>query len=455
MHIKLVSLSLGLLLAIWALLDDPFLGGGLGFGGTQLVLLVIGLGTALSVLLPIEMNKIVLTAAISTGIALGVAELLLRASLGQRYYTPFQIHSEYIYNLIPGVTREYQHAPLNGGGRITYKINDSGFRGPPLRIRENQYRIVVYGDSFIQAEFSEHQNTFPQQLEAILEQRITVPVEVINAGVAGYGPDQAYLRLEDEIGSLDPDLVVFSIYAGNDFGDLIRNKLFRMQGDRLARNDWHLDPVLERNLIVSPKESIIKKMLKEARDVISTPTVSRTDWDQLLAHFETEFSEYARGDDTVRELLVDHYNADFTLTPEAPSVDVKTKLMGSVISHANQLADAQGVSFLLLIIPHPTDVFDGQHASGTIDLERFPQFRPEILTDTLQMLAERTGTPFVNLYSPFKERKSEQLYLKGGDDHWNDLGQRIAAELVADRIVQTVVQKEEAVHLASQAATSL
>ena len=51
-------------------------------------------------------------------------------------------------------------------------------------------------------------------------------VQVVNAGVAAYGPDQACLALEADLAAgLDPDLVVLCVFAGNDWGDLLRNKL--------------------------------------------------------------------------------------------------------------------------------------------------------------------------------------------------------------------------------------
>lgn len=34
--------------------------------------------------------------------------------------------------------------------------------------------------------------------------------------------------MEDQIGPLKPDLVIFAIYGGNDFGDLMRNKLYQL-----------------------------------------------------------------------------------------------------------------------------------------------------------------------------------------------------------------------------------
>ena len=36
--------------------------------------------------------------------------------------------------------------------------------------------------------------------------------------VVGYGPDQATLRMNDELPRYQPDVVVLGVFAGNDFG---------------------------------------------------------------------------------------------------------------------------------------------------------------------------------------------------------------------------------------------
>jgi hypothetical protein len=161
--------------------------------------------------------------------ALVLAELVLRATLSHRYYSAVQLDSRYLYHLVPNARRAYRHAPINGGHEVVYRVNAHGFRGPELAKETSDLtRIVVYGDSFIHAEFTELQETFAKQLEAI-DGENEPEYEVVNAGVAGYGPDQVLRRLEDELGWLKPDLLIVAIFAGNDFGDLVRNKLYRLE----------------------------------------------------------------------------------------------------------------------------------------------------------------------------------------------------------------------------------
>ena len=100
------------------------------------------------------------------------------------------------------------------------------FRGDELAAT-NMTRIVVYGDSNVQAVFSTDANTFPEQLESLVSLELGRPVEVVNAGVIGYGPDHYLLRMTADLPLLQPDLVVITIFADNDLGDLLRHRLSR------------------------------------------------------------------------------------------------------------------------------------------------------------------------------------------------------------------------------------
>jgi hypothetical protein len=43
---------------------------------------------------------------------------------------------------------------------------------------------------------------------------------------------------------------------------------------------------------------------------------------------------------------------------------------------------------------------------------------------------------YLNLYGPFRTLDGCRLYIRHNDDHWNDEGQRIAAQLTAGFLQQ-------------------
>lgn len=439
MAVRFSLLILGCALVVWAFLDDPFLGGEIGFGWTQAVLLGCGLALLASTLLRKAWAGTVLTVFVSCFIALAVGEVTLRLLLGPSYYAPFQLDDKYLYKLIPGATRDFRHAPVNGGGIVRYQVNDQGFRGPPLDRDPDGLRLVVYGDSFIQAEFSTLEGTFPTQLAANLERSLGRPVEAVNAGVAGYGPDQALLRMEDELPWLKPDLIVFSIFSGNDFGDLVRNKLFRMGPDGFEANTPppDLDPVLRRNMEISPYDSILKKILKQAATALQgTPDYSPGGWPERLTRLEAEYREYVLdGNNVVTALLTDDYTSDLAFLPDSPQARYKVDLMTGILDRVEDVANRFEVPVVVLIIPHPIDVTGGNHITGSVDRSKYPQYDPARLTATLEHIADAAGLPNVNLFESFHQHGANGLYLEGLDDHWSDQGQAVAAAELAAHIV--------------------
>jgi GDSL-like lipase/acylhydrolase family protein len=130
----------------------------------------------------------------------------------------------------PGADGVFDHPRF----RINVHTNSNG-----LRDREYAYektpgtrRILVIGDSFVWGYGVEQPETFPKVLEARLPH-----VDVINAGVAGYGTDQELLWLRSEGVRYRPDLVIL-VMCGNDDDennhdlvyDVYRKPRFRQDG---------------------------------------------------------------------------------------------------------------------------------------------------------------------------------------------------------------------------------
>jgi hypothetical protein len=252
--------------------------------------------------------------------------------------------------------------------------------------------------------------------------------------------------MERELTALHPQLVVVAIYSGNDFGDLLRNKLYRLdERGELRDNAYVLDEAVVRRVAVAQRELILKKALRDAlrrlrgdayAAIATGSTARRERVEAALVQLVAEYREYVeRGDDTVRELMSDPYNADVSLTPESDSARYRTRMLEAIVSRMRDTAGAAGIPLLLVVIPSPIDL-GTEHESGEVDPERHPAYRPAALTGAVQAIAERQRVPVVNLFAPFSARDARALYLKGVDDHWNELGQDFAAELVSAFIVE-------------------
>ena len=151
-----------------------------------------------------------------------------------------------------------------------------------------------------------------------------------------------------------------------------------------------------------------------------------------LKEARDEHAEYVtHGDDEVRNLFDDHYDADVSAEPHSESATLRVALMEQVLVAADRLAQRLDVELVLLIIPSRIDVCE-ERDIGFVDPKRFPDYDRERMTRVLAEIAERNGIEYLNLFAPFQERGACRLYFKGWDRHWNDAGQELAARLMAE-----------------------
>jgi hypothetical protein len=273
--------------------------------------------------------------------------------------------------------------------------------------------------------------------------RFGTAIEVVNAGVAGYGPDQELRRMEDELPTLKPDLVIVAIYAGNDFGDLLRDKLYRLSSDGSLQDNRSvfLDDAILSDMRRARSELILRKIMRAAISrlfgspndaVVTSREARRARVDADLKLGIDEYRQYVvEGDNAVHNLYWDPYNADVSLTPTSESARYEITMMEQIMRRMGETAVKNNASLVFLLIPSPIDAAD-EHESGEVDPVKYPEYRRSTLTDILEQICQRNGFRAVNLFGPFWERRADDLYLKGMDDHWNARGQAYAAELVSE-----------------------
>jgi hypothetical protein len=432
--IRMLLLLTGALLIAYAISDHPLYGGDPGFGATQAAIALAGAVLALCTLLPVEAAGRILLFAVTGLLMLAFAEIAGESFLKSRFRPVYQHDERLIFKFIPGRDSVMTRSPVNGGNIVAHHINSAGFRGDELLPAGTAPRIAVYGDSFIHAFYSPEAETFASQLGAQFENRTGRKFEIVNASVSSYGPDQISLKMEEELPGLRPGLVIVSIFAGNDYGDLMRNKMFRLgTNGELVTNRWELDPGVRASFELSQRESIIKRALRSLLGSWRPADYSsNTGVDFLLAEAEREYRSFiVERNDIVTNTHADYYSADVSLTPKSASARYKAALMGAVMGRIRDLARQNGTPLVFLFIPHPVDVADN-YDNWRIDRRRFPDYDGRNQTAPLEDAARALGVPFISLYDSFRKAGANSLYFHQNDDHWNGAGQRLAAQLVSD-----------------------
>jgi len=131
----------------------------------------------------------------------------------------FEEDAVLLQRLAPGTTTTVQSV----AGSRTVRVNSLGMRGPELKEKAgNEIRVLSLGDSFTLGLQVEESQTWSAKLAENLSSTLEAPVQVLNAGMVGYGTRQATHRLQELADVTQADAAILLFYLGNDLRDNIR-----------------------------------------------------------------------------------------------------------------------------------------------------------------------------------------------------------------------------------------
>lgn len=354
-------------------------------------------------------------------------------------------HPTYLHDALPNARRIQPMEPsrLREGdvARVFVSTGDEGFRGGSLDDSRSAPRVLVLGDSFVMAENVPAKRTFARVLATELAERIdgTARVETVNAGRSGYGPDQSLLQLEARFDEIAPDAVVHVICAHNDFGDPMRNKLFRVADDGTLRRER---PVLGDRVIrrfdesrARASELALVRLWRFWRDVegtrIPVDTLPDSAFDNYLLALREQYLEHVVGRrNDVVSIFEDVYDADVALHPASESAKAKVALMRLILAREVELCAERDVPLVFVVVPSAIDVdstFGARVPEG-----RFPDYDPGRLASAFVDAIAAAGGTALDMTPVIAPGGDGAGHFVGGTDmHWNAIGQRLCAEAVA------------------------
>jgi hypothetical protein len=356
-------------------------------------------------------------------VALVAAELLLR-----RWYPPpgsnYRLDERLLHTTEPG-SRRVQVMP--DGARVLVRVNSSGYRGAELERPRTRPRIAVIGDSLVFAGNVPEDETFVARLGAALGGRF----ELVNCGLESYGPDQSCLKLEQDLPRLAPDVVVLVLCATNDYGDLLRNKLFRLEDGALVENHPELGERLQRIFAERARHKGGLAILRASRGAPGPPAGAPPDSGQLvleyLAHAREQYELYCAGDRVVDDLQQDPYDAALAIHPDWPVSRLQRELMVGVLARLRAACGA--TPLVAVVVPSAVDL--DPDFIVRVDPALYPSYRRDALTSALAEDATAAGIATLDLFAVFAQREPARLFVGYDDFHWNAAGQALAAREVA------------------------
>jgi hypothetical protein len=149
-----------------------------------------------------------------------------------RVFRPQVLHSVASAPLLRGrLTQPGSHRVRTAEFDVSVQVNEHGFVDRPWGPRRPGVpRVVVLGDSFVEAAQVTMDQGFGRRLEAAMSARGGEPVEVLSMGVPGAGTSTALGLLETYALPREPDLVLLGFLVSNDV--LNNHPLLEPKGDK-------------------------------------------------------------------------------------------------------------------------------------------------------------------------------------------------------------------------------
>lgn len=325
--------------------------------------------------------------AASLVVGVGIAEFVLR----QIRIAPHYKMPGLVLELDPTVL--YRVRPRSGP-----EINSLGYRDKEFDVEKgDRRRVLMLGDSFVMGGNVPIEATLPKALERALGEGH----EVLNMGVYGYGPDQEYLRLLEDGLRLRPDVVVVVLFPANDFNDLKKNGLFRID---------------ERGDLATGRKNAVDAVLPALR---STLLVRKLATGRFLTREQEER--------LFQRLLVDRY--DLLRDRASPQASEKIALMRGVLRRMRDALSERKVPLAALIVPSYQNIVDDSEFRQA-GVPREDYFNNE---EIAAAICSEEGIPTVSLERPFRDLRHEVLF-DPSDHHLNAHGNERAAALLADMV---------------------
>ncbi len=311
---------------------------------------------------------------------------------------------------------------------VPVHINQEGARDVEHQLAKpaGTFRILVLGDSFVEAMHVPLEATFARQLEGRLNGRGGGPhIEVVAAGVSGYGTASELLYFERTGKRYQPDLVLLAFYPGND----VKNN----------------SPTLEDTFKpVYASDGTLEKVVGEARDHHSSPWLPRLYSylyvRQMVLLRHPQFAESLMDHGLLRGEAIrtvpqrDGVPVDYGVyaTPLLPEWQEAWAHTERLLGELQSAATASGASFAIAILSTRDQIYPESwrqivaahpHMQGrTWDLDA-PQHHVEAWCAQHAVPCVALGPTFATVAA----RGGEPLHYPH-EGHWTAAGHRLAAE---------------------------
>jgi lysophospholipase L1-like esterase len=300
-------------------------------------------------------------------------------------------------------------SPSQGGN-----LNSQGFRGAEYtQVKPaNTYRIISLGDSFTFGIVPVQYN-YNSRIERQLNRKLTdqgKQFQLINMGIPGIGPREYLALLTNEGIQLNPDMVMVSLFIGND--------LLEAERGMDKKREWY-------------SYSYVLSFLNYAITI-------QKKYEGKAYGVKNEYVDNKPSLEAGRFLEIQSARHQIFVKGDTES---STALNNQVeyIKQMKKICDSKNIKFLVVMIPDENQINPELQqqimAKLKVDSQQIDIKQPN---QALATAFTQAQIPYLDLLDTFITGSKQELLYKPQDTHWNIAGNRVAAQAITPKIIEQI-----------------
>lgn len=358
---------------------------------------------------------------------------------------------------------------------IHENINSKGIRGHEYSYgkRDDEYRILILGDSFAEGYTVEFNEVFSEVLKRNLNIKGDKYYEVVNSGTGGYSTDQEYLFFQDEGKKYSPNLTVLMFYQ-NDVWYNTQSKYWRGYKPVFKL----IDGKLRLTNVPVPKPKTISASYNKEGDsyqsaaysefsinawfndnsylykLISSQVVNNYYFQRLISKLVQTGDHLSKNNDSannkkVKDAKVNFVPEEFRVWKKVYSPEIREawKITEALIVKLKQEADMIGSEFVVFYIPDQSDIYAERWKAAKRKYGLSDEgWSAEQVRIELESICRKNVVDFINPAVQFSEeadrlkKAGKRLYFIN-DGHWNVDGHKLTGNVLTDYIKNNYLAK--------------
>ncbi|MFH1239561.1 MAG: hypothetical protein V1653_05550, partial [bacterium] len=118
---------------------------------------------------------------------------------------------------MPNLDLSVYNAWISHKPKITLKTNSLGLRGDEISLQNvnNEFRVLVLGDSITWSGYLSEEDTFVFKLENLLKEKLKFNIRAINGGIGDVGITEEIGLLKEYFDRIKPKIVILTFYLND------------------------------------------------------------------------------------------------------------------------------------------------------------------------------------------------------------------------------------------------